>query len=100
VIRVVLTYPHGDMAAAKRGAELARVLRTDGLGVGDPFPVAPQLSKKGISYYFSQDAGAATDLGQRLHGDYGKPKLARLPRGRRPTSAWHDRNCPGLRLSR
>jgi hypothetical protein len=80
VIRVVLTYPHGDMAAAKRGAELARVLRTDGLGVGDPFPVAPQTSKKGISYYFTQDAGAATDLSQRLHGDYGKPKLARLPR--------------------
>jgi hypothetical protein len=80
VIRVVLTYPHGDMAAAKRGAELARVLRTDGLGVGDPFPVAPQTSKKGISYYFTQDAGAATDLGQRLHGDYGEPKLARLPR--------------------
>jgi hypothetical protein len=80
VIRVVLTYPHGDMAAAKRGAELARVLRTDGLGVGDPFPVAPQLSKKGISYYFSQDAGAATDLGQRLYGAYGKPSLARVPR--------------------
>ena len=80
LIRVVLTYPHGDTAAAKRGAELARVLRTDGLGIGDPFPVAPQTSKKGISYYFTRDAGAATDLGQRLHGEYGEPKLARIPR--------------------
>ena len=80
LIRVVLTYPHGDTAAAKRGAELARVLRTDGLGVGDPFPVAPQTSKKGISYYFTRDAGAATNLGQRLHGEYGEPKLARIPR--------------------
>ena len=80
LVRVVLTYPRGDMAAAERAAELARVLRTGGLGVGDPFPVAPRTSKKGISYYFTQDAGAATDIGQRLRGEYGEAKLVKLPR--------------------
>jgi hypothetical protein len=80
MVRVVLTYPRGDVAAAQRGAELARVLRTGGLGVGGPFPVAPRTAKNGISYYFIQDAGAATDILQRLHGEYGDAKLVRLPR--------------------
>ncbi len=80
LVHVVLTYPRGDMAAAERAAELARVLRTGGLGVGDPFPVAPRTSKKSISYYFTQDASAATDIGQRLRGEYGEAKLVRLPR--------------------
>ncbi len=80
LVRVVLTYPRGDLAAAQLGAELARVLRMGGLGVGGPFPVAPRTAKNGISYYFIQDAGAATDILQRLHGEYGDAKLVRLPR--------------------
>ncbi len=78
VIRVVLTYPRGDVAAAQRGVALAQALRADRVGVGDPIPVAVRSSKKGISYYFTQDESAATDLVRRLHGEYGEAKLVRL----------------------
>ena len=80
LIRVVLTYPRGDTAAAKRGEELARALRTDRLRVGDPIPVATRIANKAISYYFEQDGDAATDLSRRLRGEYGEAKLIRLPR--------------------
>jgi hypothetical protein len=74
----VLTYPRGDVAAAQRGVALAQALRADRVGVGDPIPVAVRSSKKGISYYFTQDESAATDLVRRLHGEYGEAKLVRL----------------------
>jgi hypothetical protein len=80
LIHVVMIYPRGDEAAAQRALDLARVLRSDGFGVGDPFPVPPRESKRGISYYFAQDEDAAIEIGRRLGGQYGEGRLVRLPR--------------------
>ncbi len=82
-LRVVLIYPRGDMAAAKRGFELARALRADGLNVDDPLPIAARKLKPRVMYYFSQDANAAAEMGRRLHGEYGEARLV-TPRRHRP----------------
>ena len=81
LIHIVLIYPRGDHAAAERGRDLAQTLRSAGLGVGDPFPVASRAAKPGISYYFAQDQDAAGGIGRRLGGKYGEGKLIRPPRG-------------------
>ncbi|HEX5325276.1 MAG TPA: hypothetical protein VFW75_01280, partial [Acetobacteraceae bacterium] len=60
--------------------ELMRLLRADGLGVGDPFPVTPGSTKPGISDYFAQDEGAAIGIGHRLQGEYGDGRLVHVPR--------------------
>ncbi len=79
LIHLVLIYPRDDQGAAQRGLDLARLLRSDGFGVGDPFPVAPRESKRGINYYFAQDEDAAAEIGRRLGGQYGDVRLVRLP---------------------
>ena len=81
-IRVVLIYPHGNVAAAKRGFELTRALRADGLGVYGPFPIASQKLKRGVMYYFAQDADAAAEIGRRLGGEYGEARLVTAGRHR------------------
>ena len=79
VVHVVMIYPRGDRAAEQRGLDLARLLRSDRFAVGDPFPVPPRESRRGISYYFAQDEGAAAEIGRRIGGQYGEGRLVRLP---------------------
>jgi len=79
LIHVILIYPRGHQAAAQRGLDLARELRSDGFAVGEPFPVPPRESKPGISYYFAQDEDAAAKIGRRLGDQYGEGRLVRLP---------------------
>jgi energy-coupling factor transporter ATP-binding protein EcfA2 len=79
MVHVILTYPRGDAAAQQRGMALAQELRSDGFGVGDPFPATPRESKRGISYFFAQDEDAAAAIERRLGGDYGSARLVRLP---------------------
>jgi len=79
VVHVVLIYPRGNQAAEQRGLDLARLLRSDGFAVGDPFPVPPRESRRGISYYFAQDEGTAAEIGRRIGGQYGSGRLVRLP---------------------
>jgi energy-coupling factor transporter ATP-binding protein EcfA2 len=80
LIHVVIIYPRGDQAAAQRAKDLARRLRSAGLALGDPFPVPPRESKRGIRYYFAQDESAAIEVGRRLGGQYGEGRLVRLRR--------------------
>ena len=95
LIRVVLTYPHGDTAAAGNVAEA-------GAGVTDRrtwnrrslFQSRRKRRRKASAITSPRMRVAATDLGQRLHGEYGEPKLAGIPRAAGQHSAWHDRNCP------
>ena len=77
-VRIVVTYPQGDTAAAQRSTELSSALRADGFNVGDPFSVAPRNSKPGVRYYFVQDEGTAKQITDRLGGNYGTPTLARF----------------------
>lgn len=79
LIHIVMIYPRGDQVAAQRGLDLAHVLRSEGFAVGDPFPVPPRESRRGISYYFVQDEGAAADIGRRVGGQYGGGRLVRVP---------------------
>lgn len=79
LIRVVLSYPMGDPGAARRGAEVARQLRTEGLTVGEPVPVTPRTAAPSLLYYFTQDRDGAAAIGRRLDGRFGEATLARLP---------------------
>lgn len=79
VVHVVMIYPRGDQAAAQRGLDLVRMLRSDGFAVGDPFPAPPRESRRSISYYFAQDEGAAAEIGRRIGGQYGEGRLVRVP---------------------
>lgn len=80
LIRVVLSYPMGDPGAARRGADVARQLRSEGVTVGEPVPVTPRAAAPSLLYYFTQDRDGAAAIGRRLDGRFGEATLARLPR--------------------
>ncbi len=80
MIRVVLSYPMGDPGAARRGADVARQLRAEGVTVGEPVPVAPRSSAPSLLYYFTQDREGAAAIGHKLDGRFGEATHARLPR--------------------
>ena len=79
LIRVVLSYPMGNADAARRGGDLARHLRTEGVTVGEPVPVLPPVTVSALLYYFAQDRDGAAAIGRKLDGQFGEPVLARLP---------------------
>jgi hypothetical protein len=49
-----------------------------GRTVNDPFPAAPQVASRGITYYFVQDRSIASAIESQLRGEYGQAKLARF----------------------
>lgn len=77
--RVVLSYPAGNADAARRGADLARRLRADGITTGEPVPASPTATESALLYYFAQDRDGAAAVGRKLDGQFGEPVLARLP---------------------
>ncbi len=77
-IRIVVTYARGDDVASQRSLELSRTLRADGFNVGDPFPVAPKGTKRGVRFYFVQDQGVADQIAAHLGNGYGTATLARF----------------------
>ncbi len=80
MIRVVLSYPMGDPGAARRGADVARQLRAEGVTVGEPVPVTPRVNVPSLLYYFTQDRDGAAEIGRKLDGRFGEATFARLPR--------------------
>ena len=79
LVRVVLSYPTGNADAARRGADLARRLRNDGVTTGEPVPVLPPVTVSALFYYFAQDRDGAAAIGRKLEGRFGEPTLAQLP---------------------
>lgn len=74
-IRVVISYPRGNLKAAARAAELARTLTSMGFLAEDPIPVLSRAAAPSISFFFAQDRDGAVEISHKLASAFGQPRL-------------------------
>ena len=77
-IRVVISYPRGNLKAAARAAELARTLTSMGFLAEDPIPVLSRAAAPAISFFFVQDRDGAVEISHKLASAFGQPRLVVL----------------------
>ncbi len=76
--RVLISYRRDSAAARRRGDELARRLRSQGLDVQGPTADASRSAGSAVSYFFANDAAAAARIADEA-GEGGREQLLALP---------------------
>lgn len=74
-IRVVISYPRGNLKAAARAAEIARTLTTMGFLAEDPIPVLNRIAQPEINFFFVQDRDGAMEISHKFASEFGQPRL-------------------------
>ena len=76
--RVLISYRRDSVAARRRGDELAKRLRSQGLDVQGPIVDASRPAGSAVSYFFANDAAAAARIADEA-GEGGREQLLASP---------------------